>query len=124
MKREFCSTNGYVKYAGVHLIVELWNAQNLTSIPKIRQILQDAVKTCGATLIKIELHKFNPSGGISGVAIIQESHLSIHSWPEYNYAAIDIFVCGDVNPYRAIPVLTKGFKTKDVQVMEIKRGLF
>lgn len=124
MKREFCSTNGYIKYAGIHLVVELWKAKNLISIPKIRTILIDSVNACGATLLKIELHKYSPSGGISGIAIIQESHISIHSWPEYQYAAVDIFVCGDVNPYRAMPILTEGFKTKDVQVMEIKRGLF
>ncbi len=124
MKKEFCSTNGYVKFAGTHLIVELWNAKNLSSLPKVKKILEDAVKACGATLLKIDLHKFSPYGGISGVAIIKESHLSIHSWPEYGYAAIDIFVCGNVNPYKAIPVIKKGFKTDEVQVMEVKRGIF
>ncbi len=124
MKKEFCSTNGYIKYAGIHLIVELWKAQNLSSLPKIREILKKAVQACGATLLKIDLHKFTPYGGISGVAIIQESHISIHSWPEYKYAAIDIFVCGDVDPYKAIPVLKKEFKPKELQVMEVKRGLF
>jgi len=123
MKKEFCCTNGYIKYAGTHLIIELWNAQHLSSLPKIKTILQKAVKTCGATLVKINLHKFTPSGGISGVAIIQESHISIHSWPEYKYAAIDIFVCGGINPYKAIPVLKKNFKPKDIQVMELKRGM-
>jgi len=124
MKKEFCSTNGYVKYAGIHLIVELWKANNLSSLPKIKQILEECVKACGATLLKIDLHKFNPQGGISGVAIIAESHISIHSWPEYKYAAIDIFVCGEVDPYKSIPVLKKGFKPKKIQIMEIKRGVF
>jgi len=124
MKKEFCSTNGYVKYAGIHLIVELWKASNLSSLPKIKKALQESVKACGATLLKIDLHKFNPQGGISGVAIIAESHISIHSWPEYKYAAIDIFVCGDVDPYRAVPVLKKQFKPAKVQIMEIKRGVF
>ena len=124
MKKEFCSTNGYVKYAGIHLIVELWKASNLSSLPKIKKALQESVKACGATLLKIDLHKFNPQGGVSGVAIIAESHISIHSWPEYKYAAIDIFVCGDVDPYRAIPVLKKQFKPAKVQIMEIKRGVF
>ncbi|OPX30961.1 MAG: adenosylmethionine decarboxylase [Candidatus Omnitrophica bacterium 4484_171] len=124
MKKEFCSTNGYVKYAGIHLIVELWKASSLSSLPKIKKALQESVKACGATLLKIDLHKFNPQGGISGVAIIAESHISIHSWPEYKYAAIDIFVCGDVDPYKAIPVLKKQFKPAKVQIMEIKRGVF
>ncbi len=124
MKKEFCSNNGYIKYAGVHLIVEIWNARYLSSLTKIKKILEDAVKACDATLLKIDLHKFTPNGGISGIAIIQESHISIHSWPEYNYAALDIFVCGEVNPYKAIPVLKKGFQPKKIQVMEVKRGLF
>ncbi|MCD6228040.1 MAG: adenosylmethionine decarboxylase [Candidatus Omnitrophica bacterium] len=124
MKKEFCSTNGFVKFAGTHLIVELWKAKNLSSLSSIKKILKDAVKACGATLLKIDLHKFSPYGGISGVAIIKESHLSIHSWPEYGYAAIDIFVCGTVNPYKAIPVIKKGFETNDIQVVEVKRGIF
>ncbi|MCK4810327.1 MAG: adenosylmethionine decarboxylase [Candidatus Omnitrophica bacterium] len=124
MEKKFCSTNGIVRFAGIHLIVEVWKAKNLSSLPKIRKILKDAVKACGATLLKIDLHKFSPYGGISGVALIAESHLSIHSWPEYQYAALDIFVCGEVNPYNAIPVIKKGFETEKIQIVEVKRGIF
>jgi len=124
MKKEFCSTNGFIKYAGVHLIVELWDAKNLTSLALIRKALKDAVTACQATLLKIDLHQFSPSGGISGVAIIQESHISIHTWPEYKYAALDIFVCGEVDPYKAIPLLKERFKPKRIQVAELKRGIF
>lgn len=124
MAKEFCCTNGDVRYAGVHLVIELWDADNLSSLPKIKKILKDAVRACKATLLKIELHKFSPSGGISGVAIIQESHLSVHTWPEYKYAALDVFVCGDVNPYKAISVLKKGFATNNIQIAELKRGVF
>lgn len=124
MKKEFCSTNGHVKYAGVQLVIELWNAENLSSLPTIRKILKDSVKACGATLLKIDLHKFSPYGGISGMAIISESHLSVHTWPEYKYAALDIFVCGNVDPYKAISVLKTGFKTDNIQIAEFKRGIF
>ena len=124
MKREFCSTNGYIRYAGIHLIIEIWEAKNLSSLPKIKDILKKCIVACGVTLLKIDLHKFTPYGGISGIAVIKESHISVHSWPEYKYAAVDIFVCGEVNPYKAIPVLKKGFQPKTMQVMEIKRGLF
>lgn len=122
-KKEYCVTNGYVKYAGIHLIIEIWQSQNLTSLTKIRKALVEAVKACGATLLNIDLHKFSPNGGISGMAIIKESHISIHSWPEYKYAAIDIFVCGTVDPYKAIPVLKKYFKPKKIQIAEMKRGI-
>ena len=122
-KKEYCSTNGYVKYAGMHLIIELRGARGISSIAHIRRILKESVKACGATLLEMNLHKFNPSGGISGIAVIQESNISIHSWPEYNYAAIDILVCGEVNPYKVVPILKKRFKPKDIQVMELKRGI-
>ncbi|UCD14981.1 MAG: adenosylmethionine decarboxylase [Candidatus Omnitrophota bacterium] len=124
MEKEYCSTNGVVKYAGVQLIVELWNAKNISSLPKIEKILKDSVLACQAHLLKIDLHKFSPYGGVSGMAIISESHFSIHTWPEYGYAALDIFVCGNVDPYKAIPVIKEGFKTKNIQIAELKRGIF
>lgn len=122
--KEYCCTNGYLRYAGTHLIIEVWNGKNISSLQKIEEVFKNAIKAIGATLLKIDLHQFSPSGGISGVAIIQESHLSIHSWPEYKYAAMDIFVCGDINPYKAIPVIKEGFETEQIQVTEVKRGIF
>lgn len=124
MGKEFCSTNGHLRYAGVHLLIELWNASNLSSLSEIEQILKKSVKAIRATLLKIDIHEFSPSGGISGIAIIQESHLSIHTWPEYNYAAFDIFVCGNINPYQAVPVIKEGFNPGNIQISEIKRGIF
>jgi S-adenosylmethionine decarboxylase len=123
-KQKFCCTNGHINYAGTHLIIELWDAKNLSSLPKIRKSLKDSVKAIGATLLNISLHKFSPSGGVSGVAIISESHLSVHTWPEYKYAALDIFVCGQVDPYKAIKVLKKQYETSNIQINEIKRGIF
>jgi S-adenosylmethionine decarboxylase len=110
------------KYAGRHILLEFWGAQGINSITKVKKALTQAVKASGATLLKIELHKFSPQG-ISGVAIIAESHLSFHSWPEYKYAAIDIFTCGEkVKPQKAISVLKKFFKPSKVEIKEIKRG--
>lgn len=124
MEKEYCATNGVIKYAGVQLIIELRDAKNINSLSIVRRVLEDSVKACQATLLKIELHEFSPYGGISGMAIISESHLSIHTWPEYGYAALDIFVCGNVDPYRAIPVIKKGFETENIQLSEFKRGIF
>ncbi len=122
-KKEFCGTDGNIKYAGIHLIIEVWRARYLNSLPQIKKILQESVKACGATLLKINLHKFTPSGGISGVGILKESHISVHTWPEYKYAALDIFVCGTIDPHKAIPIIKKGFMPEKIQVMEIKRGI-
>ncbi|MFO7965275.1 MAG: adenosylmethionine decarboxylase [Desulfobacterales bacterium] len=121
--KEFCVRDGEMAYAGIHLIIELWNARHLTSPSRIREILIQAIERCGATLLSIDLHIFSPNGGVSGVAVLQESHLSIHTWPEYHYAAIDIFVCGTINPRLALDVLEKGFSPESIQVKEIKRGI-
>lgn len=111
-----------IQYAGIHLLLEFWQVEDIDSIKAIRKALIKAVKAAGATLLKIELHKFSPQG-ISGVAIIAESHISIHTWPEYNYAAIDIFTCGrKVKPYQAVTALKESFKPKRFKIKEIKRG--
>lgn len=117
-----CQEGGLL-FAGRHLLIELWQAEHLTSEPAIRRILQDAVAACRATLLSIELHRFSPTHGISGVAILGESHMSIHTWPEHAYAAVDIFMCGSLDPRKAIPVLKAGFRPKQIQLMEIKRGV-
>ena len=109
-------------YAGIHLLIELWQARYLDNESEIRSIIKDAIDACGATMLCIDLHAFSHYGGISGVAILKESHMSIHTWPELNYAAVDIFVCGTVDPHRAIPVIKKGFQPEKIEVMEIRRG--
>ncbi len=116
--------DNYLKYAGIHLLLDFWGARNLQDIDFVEKAFRDAIDACGATLLQIKFHHFSPYGGISGVAIVKESHLSIHTWPEYDYAAIDIFVCGDINPYTAIPVLKKYFSPSKVQIMDVKRGIF
>ncbi|MDP8253804.1 MAG: adenosylmethionine decarboxylase [Candidatus Kaelpia aquatica] len=113
-----------MSYAGKHLIIELWGAKNIASEEGTKEVLRKAVKACGATLLEVHAHTFSPYSGISAVAILKESHISVHSWPEFNYAAADIFVCGDVDPHLAVPVLKEGFSAEEVQVTELKRGVF
>ena len=121
--REFCGTEGDLKFAGVHLLVELWTSFHLTDADRIREIILKAVKACGATILNIDLHVFSPNGGVSGIAVLQESHLSIHTWPEYGYAAIDLFVCGTINPHPAVSVLEEEFRPTRIETREIKRGV-
>jgi S-adenosylmethionine decarboxylase len=121
--REFCCQDGDVKYTGVHFLIELWTKHFLDDSNRIREIFIKAINTCGATMLGIDLHVFTPNGGISGVAILQESHLSIHTWPEYDYAALDLFVCGTINPHLAIPVIKDEFKPYRIDVQEIRRGI-
>lgn len=112
-----------LQYAGTQLILELWEARHLDDIALIRRILIDAVRACDATLLNIDLHQFSSTGGVSGVAVIAESHITIHTWPEFSYAAIDIFMCGRADPMKAIDVLKDGFEPKQIQAVEIKRGV-
>lgn len=72
--------------------------------------------------IDIKIHQFSGNEGITGIAFLAESHISIHTWPEFKYVAIDLFVCGISNPYNAIPILNKAFNTNCIQITEHKRG--
>ncbi len=116
--------DNHLRYAGIHLLLEFWGASNLDSLEIVEDTFQRAIEACGATLLDMKFHHFSPYGGISGVAIIMESHFSIHTWPEFGYAAIDIFVCGEVDPYKAMPIFKEAFQPQRVQVMDVKRGIF
>jgi S-adenosylmethionine decarboxylase len=112
-----------MRFAGTHLIVDLWHATNLDDLPHVEQALRAATERAGATLLNIDLHHFTPNGGISGVAVLAESHISIHTWPELAYAAVDVFMCGAAEPHRAIEVLRGAFRPGMVTLAEHKRGV-
>lgn len=117
----FVVRNG-VRCAGSHLIIDLYDANKLDDIDHIERALRDCVDAAGATLLHIHLHHFEPNGGVSGVAVLAESHISIHSWPENGYAALDVFMCGDAKPEACVPVLRKAFQPERIAVSEILRG--
>src|SRR6187431_2521161 len=110
------------RYAGTHLIIDLFGAKRLDDLEHIEATLRRCVEVAGATLLHIHLHRFTPNGGVSGVAVLAESHISIHSWPEYGYAALDVFMCGETNPRLAIDVLKDAFTPGKVLVKEHLRG--
>src|SRR6266481_4202109 len=116
-KDHFITRNG-LTYAGSHLIIDLWEAEGLNDRDRIEQALIDAVKAAGATLLHIHLHTFSEGGGISGVAVLAESHISVHTWPEKGYAAFDIFMCGNTEPRKAFSVLKQAFAPKRVVLGE------
>lgn len=118
----FVERNG-VKFAGMHLIVDLWQASRLDEPKFIADVLERAAKAASATVLHTHMHHFSPNGGVSGVVVLAESHISIHTWPERNYAAIDIFMCGQCDAYLAIPILREAFRAGSVQLAEHKRGL-
>ncbi len=110
------------EFAGTHLIVDLWGAERIDELDHVEAVLKRCVEAAGATLLHIHLHHFTPNDGISGVAVLAESHISIHSWPERDYAALDIFMCGDAAPHAAVEVLREGFRPSTVAVTEHLRG--
>ena len=112
-----------VKCAGIHLLLELWDAERLDDRAHIEAALRRAVDAAQATLLHIHLHQFSSSGGLSGVAVLAESHISIHTWPERDYAAIDIFMCGECDPYLAVPALREALRPSTLHVNEVKRGV-
>jgi S-adenosylmethionine decarboxylase len=112
-----------VKFAGRHLLIDLWGASRLDEPAHIDAALRDAALAAGATILHSHFHHFSPNGGVSGVVVLAESHISIHTWPERDYAAVDIFMCGECNPYNAIALLKRAFTPRSVQLAEHKRGL-
>ena len=110
-------------FAGLHLLLDFWGAKNLDNLGRIEAALRECVERCQATLLHIHLHQFSPSGGISGVAVLAESHISVHTWPERGFAAFDIFMCGQARAEEAIAVLMRAFSPKSVHITENLRGM-
>ena len=108
-------------YAGRHYIVDFWGMKKLTDRHYIDTALRDAAIAANATLLHIHLHEFS-GGGITGVALLAESHISIHTWPEYDYAAFDVFMCGQSKPEKAVEILTQAFAPNEHDIKELLRG--
>jgi S-adenosylmethionine decarboxylase len=117
----FVEENGLV-YAGKHLIIDLYGAKHLNDLALTKRVLLEAVDVTGATLLHMHCHHFTPYGGISGVAVLAESHISLHTWPERDYAAWDIFMCGKTQPEKAVALLRAAFQPKNLTVENHHRG--
>jgi S-adenosylmethionine decarboxylase len=111
---------------GRHLLLELFDCDldAINNVEAVKGALIEAAKRAQATIVDVVFHEFNPFG-VSGVVVIAESHLSIHTWPEYRYAAVDIFSCGDIlQPEIAASYLVEQFGAERTSVIEMQRGLF
>lgn len=110
-------------YAGTHLIIDLIDADRLDDPDHIEMSLIAAAEAAGATVLSSDFHIFTPNNGVSGVIVLAESHISIHTWPECGFAAVDVFMCGKAQPMKTIGMLKDAFQPKRVGLQEIKRGL-
>ncbi len=110
---------------GRHVLAELYNCDSnvLNNVKLIEQYMVEAAVKCGATVVEKNFHMFSPYG-VSGVVIISESHLAVHTWPEYGYAAVDLFTCGDTcDPLIAYEYLKQKFNAVSSSYSELKRGM-
>jgi len=107
--------------AGIHLIIELMGGRNIDDPALMEKAFRCAVDSCGATLLHVHLHQFSPCG-VSGVAVLAESHISVHTWPEKGYAAFDVFMCGQSRPWVAVDIFKRFFHPTEIRVTELLRG--
>src|SRR5688572_13879790 len=113
-----------VSALGIHLLADAWGCcpERLNDSEGIRQLLESAAAAIGANLIEICIHRFSPHG-VTGVATLAESHITIHTWPESSYCAMDLFLCGNMNPQPAVQLAADKLEAQTVKVIEIRRGI-
>ncbi|ADE59006.1 S-adenosylmethionine decarboxylase proenzyme [Leptospira interrogans] len=110
---------------GKHVIAEFYECdyETINNHELVEDIMLKSVDLSGATTIKSVFHRFSPYG-VSGVVVVSESHFAIHTWPEYGYCAVDVFTCGDlIDNQAALDYLKEKFGSKNVSVVEMKRGV-
>ncbi len=108
---------------GKHIIMDAsgCNPEILNNLEALKQILKDAAEKANATVLNVAFHHFTPQG-VSGVVVVSESHLSVHTWPEYGYAALDFYTCGEADPNLACEYVAEKIGATSVQITEILRG--
>lgn len=109
---------------GRHAIADIYNCNcpKMDDLKYIKNLVMTSAKEAKLTVVDNKFYKFNPIG-ISGVLILSESHLTIHTWPEYNYIAVDVFTCGaEINPVNACKIIAKNFDSKSMMIREFERG--
>ena len=121
-KDHFIVENNLV-FAGTHIIIDLWECTFVNKIVPLRKMIEEAVNISKAKILHLHMHRFGKEQGISGVAVLAESHISVHTWPERNYMAFDIFMCGNTYPELASEFLIKMLKPKRKKIEIIKRGI-
>ncbi len=112
----------HLAQSGTHLIIDLKTDSGLDDLQRLETAFRQMVEVCGATLLHIHTHRFSPNG-VSGVAVLAESHISAHTWPDIGYGAFDVFMCGAADPWRAIDVLKQQYCTTDVTIRALTRSL-
>lgn len=118
---------GYVteyntKNPGKHLLIDCWGCSEYKNLSLIEDILRKMAQACGVHVLDVKLHAFGDEGGVTGVALLSESHISIHTWPELDYIALDVFVCGGANPELSLAVIDSMLMPGKKEMRMIQRG--
>ena len=121
-KDHFVKYKGMI-FAGHHYLIDMWDVNIRDNVNYINGLLFRASKAANATVLHQHAHHFGDNMGISAIAILAESHISVHTWPERNYVAFDIFMCGNTDPDLTLNLLKKELKPSRINVKKIKRGL-
>lgn len=110
--------------AGIHLLADFYGvaADKLTDSARIDALLRAGAEAAGARILHSHFHSFGDAMGVTGVVLLAESHISIHTWPEYGFAAADIFMCGDAQPKLALDVIGHALQCTSSIVQTIARG--
>ncbi|MFH1509938.1 MAG: adenosylmethionine decarboxylase [Candidatus Nealsonbacteria bacterium] len=110
-------------YAGIHLFGEFWDGKVIENSKEVENLLVEAAKISNSTILKTVVHKFKPQG-VTGFVLLAESHISIHTWPEWNLVAIDIFTCGNkAMPQKAFDYIKEAFQPNYFTIKRLKRGM-
>ena len=107
---------------GKHLILDLYQANHLSNKNVIEEALIEAAEACNANVLQKNFHSFGEEQGITGMLLLAESHISIHTWPESHFAAVDIFMCGNCDPSLAITPIKKYLRPQRIEARELDRG--
>jgi S-adenosylmethionine decarboxylase len=121
-RQDYFTERGGVRCAGTHLIIDLFGARRLDDLKHIKDTLRRCVEAAGANLLHVHLHRHADKGGVSGAAVLAEGHMSVHSWPQAGYVALDVFMGSDANPQAAVEVVKKAFKPAKLVVKEHLRA--
>ena len=118
----FAEQGGQV-FAGTHVLLDLWGARHLDDPDHIERAMRRAVAVAGAALLHIHLHRFGDGGGVTGVAVLAESHITVHTWPERGFAAFDVFMCGKCRPDLAAEALRRALEPERSEMTVERRGV-
>lgn len=108
---------------GRHLLVDISTSLDLTDAATLRRCLEQLAEVCGLTVVGSAFHSFGPGAGVTGVLILAESHIALHTWPEYGIAALDIFTCGERDPRDVIPLIAHLFQSSTISTQLVLRSI-